>query len=73
VALIGYCLMSNHVHLIAMPTKADGLAEALKQSADAMPAIGMSLTNQAGTCGKDDIILALSTRRTSGKHCATPS
>ena len=22
-----------------------------------MPAIGMSLTNQAGTCGKDDIIL----------------
>ena len=31
VALIGYCLMSNHVHLIAIPTKADGLAEALKQ------------------------------------------
>jgi putative transposase len=31
VALIGYCLMSNHVHLIAIPTKAEGLAEALKQ------------------------------------------
>jgi REP element-mobilizing transposase RayT len=30
-ALIGYCLMSNHVHLIAVPTKADGLADALKQ------------------------------------------
>jgi REP element-mobilizing transposase RayT len=26
-ALIGYCLMSNHVHLIAIPAKAEGLAE----------------------------------------------
>jgi putative transposase len=32
VALIGYCLMSNHVHLIAVPAKAEGLAEALKQT-----------------------------------------
>jgi putative transposase len=32
VALIGYCLMSNHVHLIAVPRKADGLAQALKQT-----------------------------------------
>ncbi len=32
VDLIGYCLMSNHVHLIAMPSKAEGLAEALKQT-----------------------------------------
>jgi putative transposase len=31
VALIGYCLMSNHVHLIAIPRKADGLTQALKQ------------------------------------------
>jgi REP element-mobilizing transposase RayT len=31
VALIGYCLMSNHVHLVAIPTKGEGLAEALKQ------------------------------------------
>ena len=31
VALIGYCLMSSHVHLIAIPTKAEGPAEALKQ------------------------------------------
>jgi putative transposase len=30
--LIGYCLMSNHVHLIAVPSKADGLAQALKQT-----------------------------------------
>ena len=31
-AVIGYCVMSNHIHLIATPTKADGLAEALKQT-----------------------------------------
>jgi len=29
VALIGYCLMSNHVHLVAVPRKADVLARAL--------------------------------------------
>jgi hypothetical protein len=27
VALIGYCLMSNYVHLVAVPRKADGLAD----------------------------------------------
>jgi putative transposase len=32
VALIGYSLVSNHVHLIAVPRKPDGLAQALKQT-----------------------------------------
>ncbi|MBZ5597354.1 MAG: transposase [Acidobacteriia bacterium] len=31
-ALLGYCLMSNHVHLIAVPQTPDGLAQALKQA-----------------------------------------
>jgi len=31
VALAGYCLMSNHVHLILIPSEADALAVALKQ------------------------------------------
>jgi putative transposase len=30
VSLVGYCLMSNHIHLIAIPRSADGLAQALK-------------------------------------------
>src|ERR1700757_4005208 len=30
--LIGYCLMSNHVHLVVIPQKADSLAQALKQT-----------------------------------------
>ena len=32
VSLLGYCLMSNHVHLIAVPQVADGLAQVLKQA-----------------------------------------
>jgi REP element-mobilizing transposase RayT len=32
VALIGYCLMSNHVRLVAVPRKADALARALKEN-----------------------------------------
>jgi len=30
--LLGYCLMSNHVHLIAVPGSADSLAQALKHA-----------------------------------------
>ena len=32
VSLIGYCLMSNHIHLIAIPGMADGFALALKHT-----------------------------------------
>ena len=31
-SLLGYCLMSNHVHLIAIPQQADALAQALKHA-----------------------------------------
>jgi putative transposase len=32
IGLIGYCLMSNHIHLVAIPRKADVLAVALKDT-----------------------------------------
>lgn len=32
VALLGYCLMSNHVHLIAVPARLDGLAVAFRNA-----------------------------------------
>lgn len=32
VALLGYCLMSNHVHLIAVPHTTEGLGQVLKQA-----------------------------------------
>jgi putative transposase len=31
-ALIGYCLMSNHVHLVMVPRQADALAKTLKHT-----------------------------------------
>jgi putative transposase len=31
-SLLGYCLMSNHLHLIAVPHTAVGMAQALKQA-----------------------------------------
>ena len=31
-SLVGYCLMSNHVHLVVIPRKAEALAKALKQA-----------------------------------------
>jgi|SRR5579862_265331 len=31
-SLLGYCLMSNHVHLLAVPHRPDSLAQALKQA-----------------------------------------
>lgn len=31
-SVIGYCLMSNHLHLVVVPHKADSLAAALKQT-----------------------------------------
>ena len=31
-SLLGYCLMSNHVHLIAVPHSAEALAQSLKQA-----------------------------------------
>jgi putative transposase len=32
VSVMGYCLMSNHVHLIVVPSTGDGLAQALRQT-----------------------------------------
>jgi Transposase IS200 like len=39
--LLGYCLMSNHVHLVVVPRQADSLAQALKQhTADSTASAG---------------------------------
>jgi putative transposase len=32
VAILGYCLMTNHVHLVAIPERPDGLARALGET-----------------------------------------
>jgi putative transposase len=73
VSLIGYCLMSNHVHLIAVPRKADGLAQALKQTHGRYASYWNAAHQSSGhMCGKDDIILARWTSLISGRHCTIP-
>jgi len=70
VALIGYCLMSNHVHLIAIPTKADGLAEALKQIHGRYACYWNVAHQSSGHVWQGRYYSCPPTKRTSGKHCA---
>jgi putative transposase len=55
VSLIGYCVMSNHIHLIAIPRTADGLAQALKQ-AHGRYASYWNAAHQSGRGGTDGML-----------------
>jgi hypothetical protein len=71
VAMTGYCLMSNHVHLVLVPIRTDSLGLALKHARmDVTPPTGTPSITQVGTFGKGGITLAPWTRRTSGRRCA---
>jgi putative transposase len=48
VSLIGYCLMSNHIHLVAIPGMADGLALALKNTHGRYAAYWNAVHNSSG-------------------------
>ena len=50
VAIWGWCLVPNHVHLIAVPANAEGLARAIGGTPDA----SFSVNNGGGTCGRSD-------------------
>jgi len=71
--LLGYCLMSNHVHLLVMPCRPDSLALALKNTQGATPRTGTLRTSPADTSGRGGSILVRSTTRTCGWLCATPN
>jgi putative transposase len=43
--LIGYCLMSNHIHLIVTPGKPDSLARALKDTHGPFSGTDGTITN----------------------------
>ena len=47
-ALLGYCLMSNHVHLIAIPRATDSLAKALRQTHGRYAAYWNARQNSSG-------------------------
>jgi REP element-mobilizing transposase RayT len=74
VALIGYCLMSNHVHLVAVPRKADALARTLKQTHGRFASYwNRHSTTRRGMSGRADTIPVLWMNHIYGKPCGTPS
>jgi hypothetical protein len=56
-ALVGYCLMSNHVHLIAVLGRADSLPVVLRASAAATPPISQRSTGCLGACLAGPLLL----------------
>ena len=59
VDLIGYCLMSNHVHLVAVPHHADVLGLALKNAHGRYAACWNASHHSTGHVWQEDTILAL--------------
>ena len=60
---LGYCLMSNHVHPIVVPSTTDGLAQALKQTHGRYACYWNAVHEPAGMYGEDEIILVRWTNR----------
>ena len=65
--------MSNHIHLIAIPHKVDGLAQALKQTHGRYASYWNAAHESNETSCRGDITLARWTSRISGRRCAIPS
>jgi len=68
-SLLGYCLMSNHVHLLAVPRKPEALALSLSTRTDGTRRIGTPPTGPADMFGKAGFILVRWTA-TIGLACA---
>ena len=71
VAITGYCLMSNHVHVLAVPARQDGLAKAFGRAHNDYARWLNVRRGETGTSGKAAIFLVRSTRITSVRRCAT--
>lgn len=48
VSLVGYCLMSNHVHLITVPAKLEALAQSMKQTHGRYASYGNAVHQSTG-------------------------
>ena len=71
VSLVGYCLMSNHVHLIAIPHQSDDLSLALRHTHGRMLRIGTRVTDPVDMYGRGGIIPVHWIRRTCGRPYVT--
>jgi len=65
-SLLGYCLMSNHVHLIAIPHTPQALSQSLKQAHGRYAAYW----NAQQSYGRGDSIPVLWMSRICGQGCA---
>ena len=61
-SVLGYCLMSNHVHLVAVPRQAEVLAGLSNRCMGVTPRIGTCRTRPAGMRGRGGFIPAPWTR-----------
>ena len=57
VHVLGYCLMTNHVHLIVVPDKAAALAKAIGGTSSGIRSILIVDTAEAVICGKTGFTL----------------
>ena len=55
-AVTGYCLMTNHVHLIGTPEREDSLAKAIGRTHFLYTRTSTACTAVVGTCGKTAFI-----------------
>lgn len=71
-SILAYCLMTNHIHLVAVPQREDSLAKALRD-AHTVYAMRFNTTTQqsGGTCGRGAFTLVRWTKRTCGRRYAT--
>jgi hypothetical protein len=69
VALIGYCLMSNHVHLVVIPHNGCGLALALKETHGRYAAYWNTLHRSSGHAWQGRYFPVHWTARICGKRC----
>lgn len=69
--ILGYWLTTNHVHLIAIPSRPRSLAEAIGQAHWRYTMHFTKSTAGRGTCGRTAFIRVLYGRRTWSRHSPT--
>ena len=70
-SLIGYCLMSNHVHLVMIPRQADALSKSLKHTHGRYSAYWNAKHGSSGHVWQGSITPVHWIGRTCGGRCAT--
>ena len=68
VTMMGYCLMSNHVHLVLVPRRAESLGLALKHAHGRYASYWNAIHHSGGQCGRAATIHVRWTSRICGKR-----